>query len=142
MGANETTTIDDLITTAVQVGTGALLTDASHQAMTSPDLLCFGTTETVCEPSCFTQSDLYKYGLGVVLSGSWILHDPALSGLGASFAYLPSEKIAIAVATTYLPDAFDDQGNYPNASDYLWRSIAAVVAPNDPPPQLRPPAGG
>ena len=91
MGANQTTTIDDMITTAQQVGTGALVSQASYEAMTAPSLIGFGTQETVCEPSCFTQSELYNMGLGVVLSGPWILQDPLLSGIGASYAYLPSE---------------------------------------------------
>ena len=136
IGASQTTTIHDLITTAEQVGTGALLSDASYEAMTAPNLLGFGTKEAVCEPSCFTQIELYNYGLGVVRSGSWILQDPLYSGISAVEAYLPSEKVAIAVAATYLPAAFDAQGNYPNASDVLFRVVAAVVAPNDQPPPL------
>ena len=139
MGANQTTTIDDMITTAQQVGTGALVSQASYEAMTAPSLIGFGTKETVCEPSCFTQSELYNMGLGVVLSGPWILQDPLLSGIGASYAYLPSEDVAIAVVTTFLPEAFDDQGNYQNYSDYVWREIATIAAPNNPPPQLPPP---
>src|SRR2546423_11676090 len=35
IGANETTTIDDMITTAVKVGTGALLSKSSYEAMTA-----------------------------------------------------------------------------------------------------------
>ena len=139
MGANQTTTIDDMVTTAEQVGTGALLSEESYVAMTAPNLIGFGTQETVCEPSCFPQSEMYNMGLGVVLSGPWILQDPLYSGIGASEAYLPSEDVAIAVVTTFLPEAFDDQGNYQNYSDYLWREIATVVAPNNPPPQLPPP---
>ena len=54
-------------------------------------------------------------------------------------AYLPSEDVAIAVVTTFLPEAFDDQGNYQNYSDYVWREIATIAAPNNPPPQLPPP---
>ena len=134
IGANPTTTIDDLITTAVAVGTGSLLSEASHDAMTGPHLLGFGHRDPACEPSCFTQVDGYNFGLGVVRSGSWILQNPQLSGFSATEAYLPSEEIAIAVAVTYLPAAFDAQGNYPNAADSLFRSIGAVVAPDDPPP--------
>jgi CubicO group peptidase (beta-lactamase class C family) len=134
IGANQTTTIDDMITTAVAVGTGSLLSDASYHAMTDPNLLGFGHKDPACEPSCFTQVEGYNFGLGVVRSGSWILQNPQLSGFSATEAYLPSEEIAIAVAVTYLPAAFDAQGNYPNAADSLFRSIGAVVAPNDPPP--------
>ena len=53
-------------------------------------------------------------------------------------AYLPSQKIAIAVAATYAPEAFDDQGNYPNAADPLFRKIGAELAPDDAPPMPPP----
>ena len=53
-------------------------------------------------------------------------------------AYLPSQKIAIAVAVTYQPEAFDDQGNYTNAADILFRKIGAELAPDDAPPMPPP----
>jgi CubicO group peptidase (beta-lactamase class C family) len=134
MGANQTTTIDDMITTAVAVGTGSLLSDASYHAMTDPNLLGFGHADPACAPSCFTQIDAYNFGLGVVRAGSWILQDPEITAFSATEAYLPSQGIAIAVAVTYLPTALDAQGNYANSADALFRSIGAVVAPNDPPP--------
>ncbi|WP_138731641.1 serine hydrolase domain-containing protein [Modestobacter excelsi] len=134
MGANETTTIDDLATTAAQVGTGALLSEGSYHAMTDPDLLGFGHSDPSCAPSCFTQVEGYNFGLGVVRSGSWILQDPLLAGISGTTAYLPSQQIAIAVAVTYLPGAFDAEGNYPNAADHLFRLIGAVVAPGEAPP--------
>src|SRR5208282_1247486 len=49
-------------------------------------------------------------------------------------AYLPSEKIAIAVAITFAPQAFDAHGNWSNSSDPIFRAIGAYLAPNDPPP--------
>jgi hypothetical protein len=136
IGANQTTTIDDMITTAVKVGTGALLSRKSYRAMTGPNLLGFGQQLPVCEPSCFTQIPIYNYGLGVARSGSWILQDPLSQGYSATEAYLPSEKVAIATVVTYQPSAFDSQGNYPapNSSNALFQSIGAVVAPKDPPP--------
>jgi CubicO group peptidase (beta-lactamase class C family) len=134
IGANQTTTIDDMATTAAQVGTGALLSGSSYHAMTDPNLLGFGHPDPICAPSCFTQVEGYNFGLGVVRSGSWILQDPLLSGFSATEAYLPSQRVAVAVAVTYLPGAFDDKGNYPNAADHLFRLIGAVVAPDDAPP--------
>ena len=50
MGANQTTTIDDLITTAVKVGTGALISKSSYEAMTGPNLLGFGKSRTTARP--------------------------------------------------------------------------------------------
>jgi CubicO group peptidase (beta-lactamase class C family) len=136
MGANETTNIDDMITTAVKVGTGALLSKSSYEAMTAPNLLGFGKKQDNCASSCGTQTNVYNYGLGVVRSGSWLLQNPLLGGLGAIEAYLPSKKIAIAVAVTFIPEAFDSQGNYANSSDTLFRSIGTYLAPDDAPPPV------
>lgn len=139
VGANQTTNIDDLARTAVAVGTGKLLSKSSHHAMTDPNLLGFGHPQDNCAPSCFTQVVGYNYGLGVVRTGSWILQNPLLGGYSATEAYLPSEKVAIAVVVTYAPGAFDCKGNYPNSSDTVFRAIGAYLAPNDPPPTPPPP---
>ncbi|MBV9579432.1 MAG: beta-lactamase family protein [Chloroflexi bacterium] len=133
-GANQTTTIDDMLTTAIQVGRGTLLSPSSYEAMTGPNLLGFGHSQDNCKPSCFTQVPIYNYGLGVVRSGSWLLQNPLLSGQGAIAAYLPSQQIAIAAVVTFMPEAFDAQGNYTNAGNALFRSIAAYLAPEDAPP--------
>src|SRR5438034_5722288 len=136
MGANQTTNIDDMITTAVKVGTGALLSKSSYEAMTGPHLLGFGKKQDNCAPSCGTQTHGTNYGLGVVRSGSWLLQNPLLGGLGAIEAYLPSKKSDIAVTITFAPEAFDSQGNYANSSDKLFRSIGTYLAPDDAPPSV------
>ena len=137
MGANQTTTIDDMATTAIKVGTGALLSKSSYEAMTAPNLLGFGHKQDNCALSCFTQINVYNYGLGIVRSGPWILQNPLLGGYSATEAYLPSKKIAIAVAVTYTPEAFDSQGNYRNSSDTLFRLIGKFLAPDDAPPTAK-----
>jgi hypothetical protein len=123
-----------MITTAVKVGTGVLLSKSSYEAMTAPNLLGFGKKQDNCVPSCFTQINGYNYGLGVVRSGSWLIQNPLVGGYSATEAYLPSKKIAIAVAVTFAPEAFDSQGNYANSSDTLFRLIGAYMAPDDAPP--------
>jgi CubicO group peptidase (beta-lactamase class C family) len=133
-GANETTNIYDLIKTAVAVGTGKLLSRSSYHAMTDSKLLGFGHPQRNCVPSCFKQIPAYNFGLGVVKAGSWILQDPLLSGWSSTEAYLPAQKIAIAVVATFNPAAFNSAGVEPNASDPIFRSIGAYLAPNDPPP--------
>jgi CubicO group peptidase (beta-lactamase class C family) len=136
IGANQTTTIDDMVTTAVKVGTGALLSKSSYEAMTGPHLLGFGKKQDNCAPSCITQTNVYNYGLGIVRSGSWLLQNPLLGGYAAIEAYLPSKKIAIAVAVTFAPEAFGSEGNYSNSGDTLFRSIGTYMAPDDPPPPV------
>jgi CubicO group peptidase (beta-lactamase class C family) len=134
VGANETTNIYDMTKTAAAVGTGKLLSKSSYQAMTGPNLLGFGHVQADCAGACFTQIPIYNFGLGVVRSGSWILQNPLLSGYSATEAYLPSQKISIAVATTFEPAAFNSQGVEANSSDTLFRAIGAYVAPKDAPP--------
>lgn len=136
IGANQTSTIDDLITTAVAIGTGELLSKSSYKAMTDSNLLglpCVSTPQ--CGPPGSTQSEFYNFGLGVVRQGPWILQRPLLSGIGVTEAYLPSQKIAIAVAVTLKPEAFDPEANIPsNPGLALFEAIAAYMAANDAPP--------
>lgn len=75
----------------------------------------------------------YTYGLGIVISGDWLLQNPMFSGYAAVAAYLPARKIAIAVATTFAPAAFSADGDYTNAAEALFRSIGAELAPEDAP---------
>ncbi|HYO30678.1 MAG TPA: serine hydrolase domain-containing protein, partial [Thermomicrobiales bacterium] len=134
-GAIQTTTIDDMATTAVAVGEGTLLSPESYRAMVEPRLLGFGAPLAGC-PNCHTLDEQYSYGLGVVRSGDWILQNPLFAGYGAIEAYLPARKLAIAVATTFAEEGFDDQGNYlhSRASWDIFASIGADLAPEAAPP--------
>ena len=130
MGANQTTNIDDLVATAVGVGEGRLLSKSSFHEMTDSKLIGFGKQMAGCRPSCFQQTNHYNYGLGVIRSGGWIMQTPLLSGLGVVEAYLPSQKVAIAVALTLKPDAFDTNGNYSNPANAIFQQISAVMTPS------------
>jgi CubicO group peptidase (beta-lactamase class C family) len=132
-GAIQTTTIYDMEATAVGIGSGKLLTADSYKKLVSTDL----RGKTHKQPGCTTCDEMtnaYTYGLGIVISGNWLVQNPMFGGYGAIEAYLPSQKIAIAAAVTFNPEAFDDQGNYSNAADPLFRKIAAELAPDDAPP--------
>jgi hypothetical protein len=123
-----------VVPSSVAIGSGKLLTPESYAKMISTDLRGKTTAIAGCA-SCFEQSVGYSYGLGIVTSGNWVMQDPLFYGESAVEANLPSKKVAIAVAVTYLPEAFDaTTGNYKNAADQLWRHIGAVAAPTDPPP--------
>jgi CubicO group peptidase (beta-lactamase class C family) len=132
-GAIQTTNIHDMEATAVGIGSGKLLTPDSYKKMVSTALRGKTHTQPGC-PTCFDQSEGYTYGLGIIISGDWLMQNPLFSGCAGVEAYLPAQKIAIAVAVTYAPEAFDDQGNYSNQADILFRKIGAVVAPNAAPP--------
>jgi CubicO group peptidase (beta-lactamase class C family) len=136
-GAIQTTNIYDLEATAVGIGSGKLLSADSYKAMVSTDLRGKTHAQPGC-PTCFEQNDAYTYGLGIIISGHWLVQNPQLAGYAAVEGYLPSQKIAVAVANTYEPEAFDDQGNYSNEADTLFQRVAAEMAPNDAPPMPPP----
>jgi len=132
-GAIETTNIFDMEASAVGIGSGKLLSADSYKKLVSTDL----RGKTHKQPGCTTCDEMtngYTYGLGIVISGNWLVQNPMFGGYGAIEAYLPSQKIAIAAAVTFAPEAFDDQGDYSNAADPLFRKIAAELAPDDAPP--------
>ncbi len=132
-GAVQTTNIYDMEASAAGLGTGKLLSSESYATFASTDLR--GKTHAL--PGCTTcmeMTDGYTYGMGVVISGGWLLQNPLFAGESGVMAFLPAKKIAIAVAVTYEPEAFDDQGNYRNEADILFRRIATELAPDDAPP--------
>jgi CubicO group peptidase (beta-lactamase class C family) len=132
-GAIETTNIYDMEASAVGIGSGKLLSSDSYKKLVSTEL----RGKTHKQPGCTTCDEMtnaYTYGLGIVISGNWLVQNPMFGGYGAIEGYLPSQKIAIAAAVTFNPEAFDDQGDYSNAADPLFRKIAAELAPDDAPP--------
>jgi CubicO group peptidase (beta-lactamase class C family) len=135
-GAIQTTTLADLHTTAIGIGSGRLLSPASYRAMVTTDLRGRTTALPGCT-TCFPQGEGYTYGLGIVTSGNWLTQNPLFGGYAASFGYHPGKRIAIAVAVTYRAEAFDADGNYPNEADRLFRRIGALLAPDDAPPMPR-----
>jgi CubicO group peptidase (beta-lactamase class C family) len=132
-GAIQTSNIDDLLESAIAVGTGELLSEESYQAMTSTDLRGKTTAIEGCV-NCRPLDEFATYGLGLWITGDWMLQNPLFYGYAAVNAYLPSEKIAIAVAVTYEEEAFDSEGQYSNGGDELFRRIGASLAPDDAPP--------
>lgn len=132
-GSVETSTIDDLHATAIAVGTGALLSKESHAAMISPKLR--GTTSALpgC-PTCSAMDEAHTYGIGVWIAGNWLVQNPLFSGYAATEAYLPSQKIAIAVAVTFDEAAFGPSGDYPNTATTLFQQIGSYLAPDEAPP--------
>jgi CubicO group peptidase (beta-lactamase class C family) len=134
-GAIETTNIYDMTKTAEAVGEGTLLSPASHQAQVTglPD--GFVSALPGCT-TCRSMTAQVKYGLGLWLVGPWRLQNPRFFGYAGIEAYLPSKKLAIAVANTYGEQSFDAEGNYKNgnASSKIFEAIAAYLAPDEAPP--------
>ncbi len=136
-GAIEYTDIHDLNATAVAIGTGALLSRSSYDLMTTKDLIGRTTALKGCK-TCFPQSAGYTYGLGVVSSGNWLLQNPLFAGEAGSYAYLPSQHVAIAVEATFKPAAFTSPKSPRNAADLMWRKIGAVLVPPADAPPIHP----
>jgi CubicO group peptidase (beta-lactamase class C family) len=135
-GAVQTTNIYDLEATAAGIGSGRLLSPESYKTMVSADLRGRTTVLPGCS-TCIGQDNLYAYGLGILIAGDWLLQTSMFSGEAALAAYLPSQQLAVAVAVTYDPEAFDAQGDYTNEAETLFRKIGAALAPNDAPPAPR-----
>jgi CubicO group peptidase (beta-lactamase class C family) len=132
-GAIQTTNVYDMEASAAALGSGKLLSKESYEKFKSTDLR--GKTHTV--PGCTTCMEMnegYTYGMGIVISGDWLLQNPLFAGQAGVMAYLPEKKVSIAVAVTYRPEAFDNEGNYRNEADTLFRRIARELAPEDAPP--------
>jgi CubicO group peptidase (beta-lactamase class C family) len=132
-GAVQVTDIADLATSIAAVGEGTLLSSASHSAQVSPELAGFGKPVEGC-PACRTNTEQASYGLGVILRGPWITQNKLFAGASAAAGYLPSEKLTIAVATTYASGAFDAEGNYVEADSAILAEIAKKLVPGQPVP--------
>jgi CubicO group peptidase (beta-lactamase class C family) len=133
-GAIQVTTIDDMARDAAAVGTGQGLTPESYQLMVSTRQRDIGGPVEGCG-SCRRGTEAYTDGVGIVIKGSWLLQNPMFAGESGVAAYLPSQKVAIAVANTYEPEAFEPNGDAPpNRSVDVFRAIAEVMAPGDVPP--------
>ncbi|MGB2920119.1 MAG: serine hydrolase domain-containing protein [Mycobacterium sp.] len=132
-GAVQTTDIHDLEATAAGIGSGELLRPEFYEQMVSTELRGRTRAQPGCA-TCMEMTDGYTYGLGMVISGNWLLQNPMFAGYAAVAAYLPSQRIAIAVATTFAPGAFDEAGDYSNEAEALFRAIGAEMAPGDAPP--------
>jgi CubicO group peptidase (beta-lactamase class C family) len=127
-GAIETTDIVDMTRTAIGIGTGRLLTRHSYLEQIDPRI-GFGRPEHGCE-RCMTLTRTVGYGLGVFRSGGWIFYNPLFGGFGAIEAYLPSQRISVAIATTFGEGSFAADGNATNWATTLFKQIAALLAPN------------
>jgi CubicO group peptidase (beta-lactamase class C family) len=127
-GAIQTTDITDMSKSMEAVGTGKLLSKESLAAQVNPRLVGFGHAQDNC-PGCHHMSEARNYGLGVVNLGPWITQTKSFAGCGATVGYLPSKKLTVAVAITYGPKAFDNEGNYTNVSDKIFTALGNALAP-------------
>lgn len=135
-GSIQTTSIDDVATSAAAIGSGKLLSDEASVLMLSKVKQGFGKRDAKCEV-CMTQIPQYTYGIGIVNSNDWWIQNPMFNGYAGIMAYLPSQQISIAIATTLKSDGFDAEGNSQNTAQALWSEIGKIMAPDQAPPGNR-----
>jgi D-alanyl-D-alanine carboxypeptidase len=118
-GAIMTTDIDDLLTSAIAIGSGSLISPESYKLLLDP-----------LTAQWAPWTDKVYYGLGVVVTNGWVVQTPSFAGYAAAMAYLPSHEIAIAVTATVGPDASPEAER---PTDGLFAKIGSYLAPDQPP---------
>ena len=113
-GSIMTSTVPDVMRSAAAIATGRLVLPRSFAQFLEPRTA-----------SLAPMNSQRYYGLGILVSNGWILQNPSFFGYSGLMAYLPSQKIAIAVTTTMGPASPEG-----NMSDRLYRRIAERLAPS------------
>ena len=126
-GAIMVTDICDLATSARAIGTGSLVSDASHEQQVGPSLVGLGGPTDTCPAGvCRQQLPTAYYGIGTVVLNGWVLQNPAFNGFGAVQAYLPGHDLAIATSAT-LGESVPEGTN----GGYLvFQAVAAALVPD------------
>jgi hypothetical protein len=133
-GSVEITDITDMSKSMEVVGEGSLLSPQSYAAQVGPNLVGFGHKQDDCGP-CRENTTAFNYGLGVINLGPWITQSKSFAGSGGTVGYLPAAQLTIAVVATYTPEAFDNKGDSPNASQPIFSSLPNALAPHTLPSQ-------
>jgi len=117
-GANMTSDIRDVATSAAAIGSGRLLSRRSHRAQLAPATAGLGPLNR-----------RVYYGMGMPIMGGWIVLNPSLAGFQVMAVNLPSRRLTIAAVSTKTPRAGEG-----NPSEELVRRIARRLAPDRPIP--------
>ena len=129
-GAVMTTDIADLRASADGIMRGQLLSPRSRAAQSDARLVGFGDPSRCLPGICRKNTDLAHYGLGLLISGPWLMQSALFGGYSASIGMLPERGISIAVAATQRPGANPSQ----NGSEALMFAISRQMAPDSPVP--------
>lgn len=99
-------------------GTGALVSPASFREMTAPTSVGKGKN----------RADLY-FAYGFVVANGWYFQNPNMNGFNGAFAYNPSRKVTLVVATTKDPKPAIDP-----AGIHILKKVVEYVTPDTPLP--------
>jgi D-alanyl-D-alanine carboxypeptidase len=113
-----TSNLADMGRWAQALGTGELLSAASHREQVGPASVGLGP---------LTQK--FFYGLGVGVASGWIFSNPHLPGYSGFLAYFPPERLSVAIWST------PAQGNSDqiNDSQAIFARVAEILTPNSAP---------
>jgi D-alanyl-D-alanine carboxypeptidase len=106
---------DDLRRLIEAVGTGALVSEESHEAQLAPTEVGLGTN-----------TDERYYGVGISIVNDWLLTAPGLQGYHASVAYLRDQELTVVIYFTPTPE-YDAS----NRSTLLFEPISGILAPDN-----------
>jgi D-alanyl-D-alanine carboxypeptidase len=114
-----TSTLGDMGRWAQAVGTGSLLSKASHATQFAPVTAGLGP---------LTSS--FYYGMGGAVANGWVIAGaPGLEGFTGAVAYLPSKGLAVVIFTTANANAPDNVQFAPA----IFNEVGALLAPRSPP---------
>jgi D-alanyl-D-alanine carboxypeptidase len=105
---------DDLRRLVEAVGTGELLSKASHEAQLAPTGVGLGANT----------AERY-YGMGISVVNGWLLTAPGLQGYHGSIGYLRDQKLTVVIYYTPTPE-YDPT----NRSTLLFEPLSAILAPS------------
>jgi CubicO group peptidase (beta-lactamase class C family) len=127
-GAVLTTHICDLERSARAIGSGELLSRRAFREQLDPGTVGLGGPTATCPADiCLVNTEAKHFGMGVIVINDWVLQNPSFSGYAAIQAYLPQERLAIAVSTTRGPEAPDE-----NTAQIVAERISDLLAPENP----------
>ncbi|MFE2012976.1 serine hydrolase domain-containing protein [Streptomyces sp. NPDC059491] len=131
-GAVQTTDICDLARSAAGIGSGRLLSPAGYRELLNPGTVGLGRPTKTCPATvCLANTEATHYGVGLLVLGDWVAQHPLFFGYSASMAYLPSQRLSLAVSTTNGPDAAGG-----HSAHLIAQRIAAALAPDHPIPDF------
>ncbi|MEU6890227.1 serine hydrolase domain-containing protein [Streptomyces sp. NPDC046557] len=127
-GAVLTSDICDVARSARAIGSGELLSAQGLKTLLDPGTVGLGGKTDACPADvCLKNTAAQHFGFGVLVVHDWIVQNPSFSGYAAVQAYLPAQRLSIAVSTTQGPKATEE-----NPAQTIASRIARILAPDHP----------
>jgi D-alanyl-D-alanine carboxypeptidase len=114
LGSNQ----DDIHRFIEALGTGELVSKASHEAQLAPTTVGVG-------PNTATK----YFGIGVGVVNGWVYTNPGLQGLHGAIGTLPGKKLSMVIYNTTTPETNVEKQA---TATTLFESVSALLAPDQP----------